>query len=193
MITTGASYNALAASRVIGAVLMVEADFLLGMQRWTTWGDDIVWNGNTYMGLGQLGSISELRETEAATNERITLKLSPVPVQNLPLALGSVEGYRGRPINIYFWAVGPDYQPVGSPVLRHQAVMDQVSIKRDKESGSVELVCLGAGANSTSRMVGERISHAQHVLKYPGERGLEYAASLVNQPQMWLSKRFQEI
>lgn len=193
MINPGASYNALASSRVIGAVLLVEADFMIGMQRWTTWGDNIQWNGNTYLGLGQLGSISELKESEAATTDKITLTLSPVPAQNLPLALGSVEGYRGRPINIYFWAVGPDYQPVGSPVLRHAAVMDQVSIKKDKESGSIELMCLGAGANSSRRMVGDRISHAQHTLKYPGERGLEYAAGLVNNPQMWLSKRFQEI
>ena len=193
MITTGAPFDALAATRVVGVMWLVEAFFSQGTQYWTNWPVDVPWGGNSYKGLGQLASVSELRESEAGAGDRVTLKLNPVDTALLPLALGNVEAYRGRPINIYVWAVGPDFQPVGSPLLRHFGVMDQISIKREKDTGTVELSCIAAGANGSRRAVGLRVNNAQHQQRYPGDLGLEYASGLINSPQLWLSKRFQQI
>lgn len=193
MITLDSAVITQAQARVIGALHLVEAHFAQGVQRWTNWPLNLTWGGNTFLGLGTLGNVSEARESDSGTGEKVTLTLSPVPPEILTLALGGVENYRGRPINVYTWAVGSTYQPIGNPVLRHTLVMEQVGIKREKESGAIELTCMPAGANGTRRALGLRISHAQHRRQYPTERGLEYALGLVNQPQLWLSKAFQEI
>ncbi len=193
MITTGAAFDNQAATRVMGVMWLVEASFTQGMQRWTNWPVDVQWGGNTYRGLGELASVSDIRETDSGVGEKVTLNLSPVDTAILPLALGNVEGYRGRPINLYVWALDGNFQPVGTPLLRHTGVMDQIAIKREKDTGSVELYCVPAGANGTRRAVGLRVNHAQQQLAYPGDLGLAFAAGLVNSPQLWLSKSFQAI
>lgn len=179
--------------RISGALWLVEAFFAQGTQRWTNWPADLSWNGNTFSGLGELGSVSEVQESTSGLAGKVTLKLSPVDVGLLSLAIGNVEGYRGRPVNIYLWPIDGNYRRVGNPILRHFGVMDQVSIKADGDSGVIELSCLPAGANGQKRAQGLRVSHEQQVLRAPGDRGLEYVASLVNNPQLWLSKAFQEV
>lgn len=179
--------------RVNGAIYMVEAFFTQGTQRWTNWPLDVEWNGDTYRGLGELGSVSEMKESEGGDGGKVTLKLSPVSPGLLPLAMGNVESYRGKPVNIYIWPIDNSFRRVGQPILRHFGVMDQVSIKQDGDSGVIELTCLPGGTNGVRRSGGMRVSAAQQKLLDPTDRGLEYAQALVNNPQLWLSKAFQEV
>jgi hypothetical protein len=181
-----------ASRRVNGFMWLVEAFFAQGVQRWTTWPLDVTWQGNDFKGLGALGSVSDVQEGESGDKGKVTLKLSPVAPGILPLAIGNVESYRGRPINIYVWPIDSNYRRVGQPILRHFGVMDQVAVKAEGDSGSVEMTCLSGGYNGARKSQGLRISHEQQVRLHPGDRGLEYALGLVNSPQLWLSKAFQE-
>jgi len=179
--------------RINGAFYLVEAFFTQGTQRWTNWPMDVEWEGQTYRGLGQLGSVSELQESEGGVGGKVTLRLSPVDVGVLSLAVGNVEGYRGKPVNVYAWPIDNRYRRVGQPILRHFGVMDQVSVKQDGDSGVIELICLPGGTNGIRKSGGQRVSAANQKLVDPTDQGLEYAQGLVNTPQLWLSKKFQEI
>lgn len=181
------------ARRINGGFYMVEAFFTQGTQRWTNWPLDVEWNGESYRGLGELGTVTELTESEGGVGGKVTLRLSPVAPGLLPMAMGNVESYRGKPVNVYFWPVDGNYRKVGQPILRHFGVMDQVSIKQDGDNGVIELTCLPGGTNGIRKSGGLRVSAAQQKLVDPLDRGLEYAPALVNNPQLWLSKQFQEI
>lgn len=179
--------------RINGAFYLVEAFFKQGTQRWTNWPLSVDWNGETFQGLGELGAVSEMQESEGGTGGKVTLRLSPVSPGLLPLALGNVESYRGRAVNIYVWPIDGNYRRVGQPILRHFGVMDQVAIRQDGDSGVIELTCLPGGTNGIRRSGGARVTAAQQKLVDPTDRGLEYAQALVNNPQLWLSKEFQGI
>ena len=40
---------------------------------------------------------------------------------------------------------------------------------------------------------GLRLNDAQQQAAYAGDRGLEYVAKLLEQPALWLSKKFQKV
>jgi len=196
MLNLGTSVNSQIATKVIGGVWLVEMFFASGTQRLTNWPLSLTYGANTYTGLGTVGSVGNLTESEANTDKRTTLTLSPVRTELLALALGNVEGYRGKPVNIYLWAIGDNYQPVGNPLLRFFGVMDQVSVKRNagqsgEVTGSIEMTCLPGGADSTRKGSTLRMNNAQHQSRHPGERGFEYVNDLLANEQVWLSKNFQ--
>jgi len=193
MPTLDTATKAQIATKVIGGFYLVEMFFKAQTLRLATWPVDVTYNGNVYKASGDLVGVGQMTESESGTPKKTTLSLSPVPAANLALGLGSVEGYRGQPVNILYWAVGDNYQPVGSPVLRFFGVMDQVSIKRSGETGSIEMSCLPGGADSSRRSLSLRMNHEQHQSRYPGERGFEYVTDLIGTPQVWLSRQFQGI
>jgi hypothetical protein len=170
---------------------LVETYFTQGTQYWTNWPVSVDWNGHTYLGLGEIGAVGSMQETESGVDGKMLLSLSPVKIEILSLALGNVEGYRGKPVNVYLWPVDSTYQPIGTPVLRYFGVMDQVGVKRNGSTGMIEMSCLPAGANSKRRSAALRMNHVQQQLVHPGDRGFEYIEDLTNNPQLWLSKAFQ--
>lgn len=178
--------------RVVGGCWLVEMFFQQGVQRLTTWPLDLEWNGQTFRGLGELGAVGNLQESDSGSPEKATLTLSSVKVSLLSLALGQVETYRGRPVNIYYWPVDQTYCTVGDPLLRYFGVMDQVSVKRNENTGSITMTCMPGGVDSARRPTTLRMSHAQHQSRFPGDRGLEHIVGMINVPQVWISKSFFE-
>ena len=190
----GATINA----TVRGVTLLVDLEFASGTIYATTFSVPIVANGETYTALGNVMSVSDFRESEVLTTDKLSIKLSLVNTAMLAYVIGPASEYRNRSVRIYAQLVNDAYLPVEAPILRWAGYMDKVRVTRrtsktDSSSGEVELICQRAGLSRFRNVLGFRMSHAQQQLDFPGDMGLEYTEQLVTNPPIWMSKRFQEI
>jgi hypothetical protein len=187
------------AAGVRGVAWLVALDFSSGTIRYTTAPLPIVVGGDTYAALGTLAQVSTVSESENANAEQLTLGFT-VQTSLLAATLGNVEGYRGKRARLWLQLFDEAFQPAGAPVLRWSGVMDRVSVSRTRSdaaggpsSGRIELQCSRAGMARSRNPEGLRLSHAQQQQRFPGDTGLQYVQTLIEQPSLWLSKRFQEI
>jgi hypothetical protein len=197
------SLDATAAARISagvrGVAWLVALDFGTGTIRYTTAPMAIVVGGDTYAGLGTLAQVSSVSESENANAEQLSLGFT-VSTALLSATLGNVENYRGKRARLWLQLFDEAFQPAGAPVLRWSGVMDRVSVSRTRSSadggpssGRIELQCSRAGMARSRNPEGLRLSHAQQQQRFPGDNGLQYVQTLIEQPALWLSKRFQEV
>jgi len=197
MITVDAGQLAQFNSSVRGVTLLIDLDFQGSALYVTTFSSPIVANGHTYTALGNLLSVSDLRESEVLSTDKLSLKLSLVSTAMLAYVIGPADVYRGRSVKIYMQLLNDKWVPVEAPILRWSGLMDKVRINRRPSqtgggSGDVEMVCQRAGLSRFRNALGYRMTHAQQLQDYPGDMGLEYTDSLVANPPVWMSKKFQE-
>jgi hypothetical protein len=181
---------------VAGVAWLVVLDFAGGVVRYTTAPISITEGGDTYLGFGAVASVSSISESEEVQADAITLSLSIVDTALIAASLGNVEGYRGRAATVYLQMLNAAFVPVGPKVRRWSGRMDRVEIKRalseDGSSGSIELRCSRSGIARMRNAQGQRLTHEQQLARFPGDTGLRYVRTLLEQPTLWLSKRFQE-
>jgi len=186
-----------------GVQWLAELAFTTGTLRLTTHAVDIISGGHTWVGLGQLAAVDTVREAEDGGTSDVTLSLGLGSTAMLAATIGNVETYRARPVRLYLQLIGEGYQPVGAPRQRWAGYMNRVRVERSKPtagqggvggstSGSIKLVCSRSGANRARAGTGLRLTHAQQVLRHPGDNGCEYIQTLVEKPAVWLTKAFQQ-
>jgi hypothetical protein len=118
----------------------------------------------------------------------------------LAAVLGSASTYRGRAARLSLQLFDEAFAPVGSPVPRWSGYMEPVKVTRRAATpddgggggGRIELPCNRAGMARARNYQGLRHTNAQQLVRYPGDRGLEYMQALIEAPALWLSKQFQE-
>lgn len=193
MITTDSAVDAQIEAPVYGVLYLIELAFQSGTYRITNYPTDVTALSQTWIGLGTVLSVGDLKESEDGRSHKIDVALSQVPLSHLALALGNVHDYQGRSAKIYVAVMDQSFRIVGSPILRFGGFMDMVRIDREEQVGKVIMVCQSGAYDVRSNPAGLRMNDAQHRARHPGERGFEYLAGLVGRPQSWLSARFQQI
>jgi len=199
LITLDATALARIAGTVRGAANLIELDFLSGLQRATNWSQTVVSGGNTYLGLGDIISISPMGESEDTKNDKVTISISIVNSAMLAALIGPATEYRGRAVRLYLQLFDDGFQPAGASVLRWAGKMDKVAVVRKRAgldgtpTGKIELQCSRSGVARMRNDDGLRLTHAQQLQRFPGDNGLEYLDMLVAKPATWLSTKFQKI
>lgn len=191
-VTTNTGFDTAAAAPAVGVLELIELDFTSGTLYLTTWPVDVTIGAQTYTGIGAVGSVGEIKESEDGLTQTLQLTLSQVNSSYLALALGNVSTYQGRGARIKLALTDSNLVIQGSPVLRFSGFMDKISIKRTGQNvGQITLECSIGGYDVRRTPTGLRMNDTQHQSRQPGELGFTYIASLIAQPQLWLSKRFQ--
>lgn len=188
------------AASVRGVAWLAALDFSGGMLRLASWPVDVQSGGNTYLGVGRLFDVANLHESADSAADRLSLSFTAVDVALLALAVADPTAYRGRVATLSLQVFDDAYQPAGAAVLRWRGYMDKMQVSRqppDAEGGGsrgrIELVCSRAGMARSRNTDGLRLTDAQQQARYPGDTGLRYVRTLIEQPTLWLSKRFQQI
>ncbi|QHJ00123.1 hypothetical protein GT347_20345 [Xylophilus rhododendri] len=194
---TTPEWDATAAGPTHGLLNLVEMQFVSGTLRLTTFPVDVPAMGQTWKGLGFLGEVGQLHESEDGAAEKLDLTLSHVAEANLALALGNTSNYQDRPVRVWVALLDAStLQIVGAPILRFAGVMDRPRIERGDGSadatGKVVMECLTASYNPRLNPAALRMNNAQHQARHPGERGFEQVASLIGTPFVWLTKAQQQ-
>ena len=173
-------------------VYFVELQFLSATSYWCSAYQTITWDGHDWLGAGSISSISEVEESESieATSLSFTLNIADPAI--LALAVGDVSEYRGRPAKMYFCPLDETFVMVDTPVLCWNGIMDMVAVGTEGETGQIILKCETA-AYGLKRRPNLRMNAAQHKKLNPSDLGFDYLSDLIANPQLWLSKKFQQI
>ncbi|WP_447747956.1 hypothetical protein [Variovorax boronicumulans] len=191
-VTTNSGFQATANAGAYGELALVELQLRSGTARFTNWPLSVQVMGETWQGVGNLGSIGELHESEDGAAEKLTLTLSPVDIGTRALALGDPSDYQDRRVRVWIAMLDANtLQITGAPVLRFVGVMDQMKIDRDGNSASISMDCRTASYDVRSNPAALRMNNAQHQARHPGELGFSYLTGLIGNPSIWVSKWLQ--
>jgi len=155
----------------------VELGFDSGAVRlWTGYGDKTI-DSNTYIGSGNLLSVSGLEEVSDLSAKSVSLSLSGIPASLIAIAL--TEPYQRREVKVYF---GTTDTP--TPVEVSSGIMNTMSIEDSGETGSIflevesKLVRLEKASN-------RRYTHENHLSRHSGDTFFSYVADLQDRDVVW--------
>lgn len=179
---TTAFRNAITADTV-AAVLLFSAEFDEGdVNFWSGYGD-ITWNSITFTGAGDLGTMSEIEETDAIQANGIAFQLSGIPSSLVSAALS--YAYQGRPVKL--WLAPTDLSTgaiIADPFLSFSGKMDTMTIEEGADTATITLTA-ESDLVDLNRPRERRYTHEDQIAEYPGDLGLEYVAGLIDKEISW--------
>lgn len=99
----------------------------------------ITWSGNTYQGVGSLGSISTISEDSTIEAKNVTFELSGIPSNLVSEVLWETRLLYNAQAYFALWDDSGNLIP--SPVLSYQGKMDQPSISDDGKTCTISISC----------------------------------------------------
>jgi hypothetical protein len=170
-------------------VAYMEAPWVTNPDGTTTY--DII-DLHTWTGLGTVIGMDAIEESDSLDAKALSFSLNHAQPSWLALSVGPVEDYRGLPAKLYFCPLDEGFQLVDTPELCWRGIMDTVTVGLEGEEGKITLKC-ETSAYALKRSASLRYNAAQQKNKYPADTGLDYLTDLIANPQLWLSKKFQQI
>ena len=172
------------------------------IRTWTGVGTLVLPDGTSWIGTGQLLSISSIEETQEMSVKGATLTMSGIPSELLSLALS--EPYQGRVCNIYFGTLsnGSLLKQDGAYILKQDGgkilvetgeegfnqlfsgYMDQMNISDGPESATIEMRVENKLIDLERARVARYTSGYQKSV-YPGDLGLDFVESLQDKDIVW--------
>lgn len=142
---------------------------------------DIVYSGNTYLGVGDLGTVESVRETESFSPSPITLTLSGLDSAFITEALNA--GAYGDIITIYEGYRGTGNALKADPWLVARGFFETAAISLGKDNKITitmqhELVRL-------QEKPGRRYSNEDQQREYAGDTFFSFVASMANLKRLW--------
>ena len=153
----------------------------------TSGSNDLVYNSETYVP-GTLGNISPVSE-DGLQDSAISVSFSGV--DSSTLAAAAAQDFINSPVMVRIIPHDEDWVPVGDGILLFDGFTTEApSISYGRES-EVSVSCKGKFA-ALDRNRSERYSDAEQQRKYPGDLGMQYAASVANKEVTWPASSFFE-
>lgn len=173
----------------------VEFYFASGTVRVSTLSIPVNWGGYDWIGLGSVGDISPLEESQGTAAKSLTFELNLAQTDWLALAVGPVSEYRGRDAKMYHCPLNESFQLVDTPKRCWQGTMDTMTSgitgPRDQAKGGIKLKC-ETSAYGLRRPPALRLNAAQQKQKYPNDTSLDRLCNLIGKPVPWLTVRYQQ-
>ena len=191
MKTIGSAMQTALASSHVQFIAFIECDFLSGVQRYTTCGYSLNWNGYSWLGLGGIVSISEIKETAELEAVGVKLEISGAPLATLSLALQ--EKPQGRSAKIWFAVFDSDTGLlVDSPMAEYVGRMDTLSIARGDSSCTIA-VNVESRMSDFARPAAGRLTDADQQRRHPGDKFFEFVPQFAERELVFFSREQQHI
>jgi len=178
-ITTDAKNASTAAS--LTAVIMCELDFSSGFVRAHTGVGDLVYDGNTYLGVGAFGGIDGIGENSDLSVDKIKVTLSGVEAANVAIAL--TEYYQGRSAQFWFAFLDDNMALIADPVLIFKGRMDTMALQIGQQS-KIDLTIINRLAD-WSKPNERRYNDADQQRAYAGDKFFEFSEKQVEKTLYW--------
>ena len=169
---------------VVHPVLFAELDFSSGFVRAHSALGDLQVDGNTFTGLGELGTVSPVTEGSDLSANGITLGLSGVNLANVSIALG--EDYQGRSAKLWVGFLDIDTlaliaDPAGPWAYR----MDVMEVTL----GQSAVITLSAESRAAlwGRANVRRYTNQDQQDVYAGDRFFEFVPEMADKEIIWPS------
>ncbi len=166
----------------IHPILLAEFEFVSQTLRLWSGAGDITWNGETWSGTGDFGTVTSVEETIALEAKGLDFRLDGIPAEVVSTVFG--ETYRGRPARLWLGFLDSARNVLADPIGPFGYLMDTMDIQEAPESASVVLHTenrLRVLNQSSSR----RSTHEDQQIDYPGDKAYEFVASLQDKELTW--------
>lgn len=177
---TVAVETALAESN-LALCMFCRLDFDSGTVYLTTLAYSKDWDGHTWIGLGNLGNVEDINESENVEAFGIRLTLAGTNAAQMSIMLS--EKYQGRAVRLWFAPLDSSHAVIADPVLVFKGHMDTPEIETGG-IGSIRLACEGRLADLDRPRVG-RYSHEDQIARYPTDMGLQFVPQMVEKQLYW--------
>lgn len=153
-----------------------------GTQRYTTLPYTTTWNSQSWLGLGNLAQIDEIRETESLTATGVKITLSGIPSSLVSLILS--ESIQSRVCTIWFAALGSDNAVLDTPPIEFKGFVDAPSMQIDGGSATITINCESVLADFARPRV-RRYNDADQQAEYPGDKFFEFVPQMTEREIVW--------
>ncbi len=169
--------NAALNTSTITPFLAVDLDVNNPIYMWSGYGDLTI-GSKTYLGVGQLMSVSSIEETTEIQAKGASITLSGIPSSFLSLAL--TEPYQGRECRIYFGLTNDPsgYVEIFSGELDQMNIIEQGDISTISATAENILIKL-------ERPVVRRFTAEDQKSRFPADKGLEFVAGIQDKDIFW--------
>lgn len=163
-------------------VVFVAAEFASGTSYlWTGLGN-IVWDGHTWSGAGDLLKIEPARETVELRAETYVATLSGIKSAYLSLALQSIR--RGKPLRCWLGFLDSAGAVIADPAKVFEGRVDAAEIEEGRETSTITLT-------AETRLVDlrrprmRRYTPQDQQQDYPGDKGFDFVPYIQNWSGEW--------
>ena len=176
----------LAAGGAIPLALLVDMPDLSTPLRLCTGRWTLTRDGNTYLGVGQLGEVEPAQES-AGGPRPLGFRMNGVPATQRALVLG--ENVQGKPVNVYLAIFDPATYQILDAVLEWAGTLDVMTWQDDGESGVITVSAESAGADLL-RGISVRYTDQDQQRLFPGDLGFEYVIAQGEKTIVWPAASF---
>lgn len=142
------------------------------------------WNGdgsdNEFIGVGNLGAVSEVEEGAELQSYSMTLEMSGLDTASLAIALG--EHYQQRDARIWLALLDENNEIIGAPTLKFRGRIDTQEIDFNQSTISVTIA---SRLLDWQRPRIRRFTNQDQQAVYPGDKGLEFVAQMEEKELLW--------
>lgn len=162
-------------------IVLVELDFVEGFVRMCNAGYAFQWNGYTWTGAGNLGTISAIEEGQDLQMYGCTLTLSGIASDVIAKCFG--VGYSGRKATIWIAPLDSNYNILADPVIVFKGKMDTMPISLG-ENSQVQ-VTIESKLVDWERPRVRRYNNEDQQAEFPGDKGFEFVPQMVEKQLLW--------
>lgn len=163
--------------------VFAEMHFASGVMRVHDSTGAITWGGHDWLGLGDLGAISEIEESSDLGVRTFTLTLSGVDPGLLASALDRTD-YKGREVALWLGQLDAAGDLIDTPRVLARGMMDVAGIIRQDGLGQISMRCERESVR-LARPLTTRMSDQDHQLRHPGDKINSHMAALINKDVQW--------
>ena len=181
------------AGRTVGASLLTHMDFRETPRRWWMGFGTLRAGGHDWLGIGNFISIDGLAQPMGTQAPKTTFTLSGVDTTIIQMARQASDRVKGRRCTVYvqFFDITPDdagnppWTPLDAPYAISSLTMDQMTYKAEGPTDrTVTLTAESLWVNRKRPPYGLLTDRDQNA-RFPGDRGMEQLADLVNKVARW--------
>lgn len=177
---------ALVQSEIVSRTVAVELQFPGGIVRWNGTQRDMNIAGNTFLGIGTLGSISLIEEGAELRAYGLTVQVSAIPRDMVSLALS--QNYSGKPATVWEVPLADSGEPAANPFVIFRGRMDQMDISVG--STATVTVRLENRLADWERPRIRRYTDADQKTRFPNDQGFRFVSVTTDKELIWPDKGF---
>jgi hypothetical protein len=170
-----------AEAEVVRIIALASFDFGTGFVRATSAPHDVVYDSNTYLGLGNFGKVTPVEEGAEQRAYSLAFELSGIPSSLVSTALN--EDYQGRAAKLWFGMMDSTYALIADPVLMFDGLMDTMDMLAGNEAKIV--IVAQSRLARWEQAAAIRYNDAAQQAAYVGDLGLEFAEQMVSKEIIW--------
>ena len=180
--TLSTEMQAVATADLVRPIYLVKMEFDSGdINLWSGLGN-LIYDGDTYIGGGDLLDISSIKESEELEANGCNITISGVK-QSL-VALARDEPYQGRKITLFFGAFDDSGDIISDPVSIFSGFMDVLSITDSGDTSIINIACENK-LIAFDRASVRRFTAEDQKIDYPDDKGFEFVSKINQKDIVW--------